>query len=95
MEIALGIRKASPLDFTAVAGYTESYIGCIPTDRAFSSGGYEPRAGRWSRVAIGSEQVVRLRSDRTAEVIEKRLVNTINEGLPRRDAGHIQTARFN
>ena len=59
VEIALAVRKASPFDFTAVVGYAESYIGYIPTDRAFSSGGYECRPGRWSRVAIGSEQVVR------------------------------------
>lgn len=59
VEIALGIHEASPFDFTAVAGYAESYIGYIPTDRAFANGGYETRPGRWSRVAIGSEQVVR------------------------------------
>jgi len=59
VEIALGIRKGSPLDFTAVVGYAEGYIGYIPTDRAFGNGGYEPRAGRWSRVAIGSERIVR------------------------------------
>ncbi len=59
VEIALGIRKGSPLDFTAVVGYAEGYIGYIPTDTAFGGGGYEPRAGRWSRVAIGSERIVR------------------------------------
>ena len=44
VEIALGIREASPFDFTAVVGYAESYIGYIPTDRAFNNGGYETQA---------------------------------------------------
>ena len=59
VEIALGIREASPFAFTAVAGYSEDYIGYIPTDRAFRHGGYEPGPGRWSRVAAGSEPIVR------------------------------------
>lgn len=59
VEIGLAIRKASPFDFTAVVGYAESYIGYIPTDRAFQNGGYEPHPGRWSRVALGSEQILR------------------------------------
>lgn len=59
VEIALAIREASPWKFTAVAGYAEDYIGYIPTDRAFENGGYETRPGRWSRVAAGSEALVR------------------------------------
>jgi neutral ceramidase len=59
VEIALAIRKASPWPFTAVVGYAEDYIGYIPTDRAFRNGGYEVRPGRWSRVAPGSEGIVR------------------------------------
>jgi hypothetical protein len=59
VEIALAIREASPCQFTAVAGYAESYIGYIPTDRAFKSGGYETGPGAWSRVAAGSEAIVR------------------------------------
>jgi hypothetical protein len=59
VEIALAIREASPFDFTAVAGYADGYIGYIPTDRAFRNGGYETGPGRWSRVALGSEAIVR------------------------------------
>jgi hypothetical protein len=59
VEIALAIREASPFRFTAVAGYAESYIGYIPTDRAFKNGGYEIGPGAWSRVAPGSEAIVR------------------------------------
>jgi neutral ceramidase len=59
VEIALAIREASPFDFTAVAGYAEGYIGYIPTDRALGNGGYETGPGRWSRVALGSEVIVR------------------------------------
>lgn len=58
VELAIAIRKASPFPFTAVVGYSEDYIGYIPTDRAFENGGYETRAGRWSQLAPGSEAVV-------------------------------------
>jgi hypothetical protein len=59
VELALAIRKASPWDFTAVVGYADDYIGYIPTDRAFGNGGYEIGPGRWSRLAEGSEAIVR------------------------------------
>jgi len=59
VEIALAIREASPWDFTAVVGYADDYIGYIPTDRAFRNGGYEIGPGRWSRLATGSEPIVR------------------------------------
>jgi hypothetical protein len=59
VEIALAIREASPSPFTAVVGYAEDYIGYIPTDRAFANGGYEVGPGRWSRLAPGSEAIVR------------------------------------
>ena len=55
IELASTIRKASPFPFTAVMGYSEDYIGYIPTDQAFENGGYETRPGRWSRLAPGSE----------------------------------------
>ncbi|OHB82475.1 MAG: hypothetical protein A2V98_20125 [Planctomycetes bacterium RBG_16_64_12] len=59
VEIALAIREASPWAFTAVVGYADDYIGYIPTDRAFENGGYEIGPGRWSRLASGSEAIVR------------------------------------
>lgn len=59
VEIGLAIRGASPWKFTAVAGYADDYIGYIPTDRAFENGGYEIGPGRWSRLASGSEPIVR------------------------------------
>ena len=59
IETALAIRKSSPWGFTMVVGYAEGYIGYIPTDRAFDNGGYETRPGAWSRVARGSEPIVR------------------------------------
>jgi len=59
VEIALAIHAASPFALTAVAGYAEDYIGYIPTDRAFGNGGYETGPGLWSRVALGSEAVMR------------------------------------
>jgi hypothetical protein len=59
VEIALAIRRASRWKFTAVIGYADDYIGYIPTDRAFANGGYETGPGRWSRVAAGSEAIIR------------------------------------
>jgi hypothetical protein len=59
VEIALAICAASTFALTAVVGYAEDYIGYIPTDRAFRNGGYETGPGLWSRVAIGSEAVMR------------------------------------
>jgi len=59
VEIALGIYAASPFALTAVVGYAEDYIGYIPTDRAFRNGGYETGPGLWSRVALGSETIMR------------------------------------
>lgn len=58
VEIGLAIEKASPFSFTAVCGYSNDYIGYIPTDRAYDSGGYETRAGRWSRVTPGAEGAI-------------------------------------
>ena len=40
-------------------GYVGDYIGYIPTDRAFDNGGYEIGPGGWSRLARGSEPIVR------------------------------------
>ena len=58
VEIALRIIKASPWAWTAIAGYSEEYVGYIPTDRAFSNRGYETGPGRWSHLAPGSESVI-------------------------------------
>ncbi len=62
VEIALAIRKVSPFPFTAIVGCSDDYIGYIPTDRAFKNGGYEVKPGRWSRLAPGSEAIVRDKS---------------------------------
>lgn len=69
VEIGLAIRKASPFPFTAVIGYSEDYIGYIPTDRAFENGGYEVKPGRWSRLAPGSEAIVRNQAIKLLETL--------------------------
>jgi neutral ceramidase len=58
LEIGLAIARRSPFSFTVVAGYSNDYIGYIPTDRAFENRGYEIGPGRWSRVAPGSEGAI-------------------------------------
>ena len=44
---------------TAVVGYSEDYIGYVPTDAAFAEGGYETAFGKWSVLSIGSEPKLR------------------------------------
>jgi len=59
VEIGLAVAAASPFPVTAVVGYSEEYIGYIPTDRAFGNRGYETGPGRWSRCAAGAETAMR------------------------------------
>lgn len=58
-ETSLAIRVRSPFASTFVVGYAEASIGYIPTDQAFQEGGYEIGPGAWSRVAPGSEGIIR------------------------------------
>ena len=41
-EIAINVRNHSPFPYTFFAGYTNGFLGYLPTRRAFSEGGYEP-----------------------------------------------------
>ncbi|MEM0309086.1 MAG: hypothetical protein QXO64_09110, partial [Thermofilaceae archaeon] len=41
VEVGMLIKKASPAEFTAVAGYTNDPVGYIPTSQAYEEGGYE------------------------------------------------------
>jgi len=41
-EIAIHIRNQSPFRHTFYAGYTNGWIGYLPTSEAFREGGYEP-----------------------------------------------------
>jgi neutral ceramidase len=58
-ETALAIRSNSPFRSTFVVGLSEETIGYIPTDEAFSEGGYEIGFGPWSVLAPGSEGILR------------------------------------
>ena len=42
-EIAMAVREASPFTNTFFYGYTNGWMGYLPTKEAFSSGGYETR----------------------------------------------------
>ena len=46
VEIGLAIKAASPLPDTFVLGYTNGYMGYLPTAKAFEEGGYEPNCAR-------------------------------------------------
>ena len=58
-ETGLAIREASPFPLTFVIGYAEGSVGYMPTDEAFREGGYETGPGAWSKLAPGSEGLVR------------------------------------
>ena len=51
-EIAINVRNHSPFPYTFFAGYTNGFLGYLPTRKAFSEGGYEP-----GRVTPFTEQV--------------------------------------
>jgi len=68
-EIAINVRNHSPFPFTFFAGYTNGFLGYLPTRQAFAEGGYEP-----GRVSPFTEQV---EDDFTQGV------NTYLQGMPR------------
>lgn len=47
-EIAMDVRNASPFTHTFYFGYTNGWLGYLPTARAFEEGGYEPRTSPFS-----------------------------------------------
>jgi neutral ceramidase len=42
-EIAMDVRDRSPFSHTMYFGYTNGWLGYLPTARGFAEGGYEPR----------------------------------------------------
>ena len=51
--------KASGASMNIIGvGYTNGYIGYIPTREAFRLGSYETRLARWSRVAEGADDLI-------------------------------------
>ncbi len=42
-EISNEVRETSPFPFTFYFGYTNGWIGYLPTEKAFDEGGYEPQ----------------------------------------------------
>jgi hypothetical protein len=47
-ELALAVRDASPFARTFFFGYTNGWLGYLPTKRAFAEGGYEPATSPFS-----------------------------------------------
>jgi len=50
IAIGLSIKKLSPYPNTMIIGYSNSYIGYIPTPKDFEKSGYETFHSRWSIV---------------------------------------------
>jgi len=55
-EIATAVRERSPFTHTFYFGYTDGWIGYLPTKEAFAEGGYEPKTSVFTGAA---EQDVR------------------------------------
>ncbi len=58
VETALAIEKSSPFEHTIVVGFGENNIGYIPTEEAFSLGGYEVGPGKWSFLEKGADKKI-------------------------------------
>ena len=50
-EIAIEVRKRSPFARTFYSGYTNGWLGYLPTAQAFSEGGYEPSTSPFTPAA--------------------------------------------
>jgi hypothetical protein len=47
-EIAMHVREQSPFSHTMYFGYTNGWLGYLPTAKGFEEGGYEPRTSPFS-----------------------------------------------
>lgn len=50
-EIAIAVRNQSPFQKTFYFGYTNGWLGYLPTARAFQEGGYEPKTSPFTEAA--------------------------------------------
>ena len=58
VQIGLRLRREAPRRLAGVVGYSNEYIGYVPTEEAFAEGGYELGPGRWARVGPGSSRIL-------------------------------------
>jgi len=60
VEIGLAIKKESPFNYTAVVSLANGGSGYIPTEKAFSEGGYEVRLARSSKLdKLAEKEIIR------------------------------------
>ncbi|WP_285056383.1 hypothetical protein [Pedobacter ginsengisoli] len=56
VETALKIERDAGTEQTIIVGFSENSIGYVPTETAFTEGGYETGPGRWSYVEHTAER---------------------------------------
>jgi hypothetical protein len=47
-EISLQVREQSPFQHTFFYGYTNGWVGYLPTKQGFAEGGYEPNTSAFT-----------------------------------------------
>lgn len=56
VEIGLAIKDKSPFKYTAIISLANGYSGYIPTEKAFTEGGYETKLARSSKLSKVAEK---------------------------------------
>lgn len=68
VEIGLEIKQKSPFEYTIISELSNGWVGYLPTERAFSHGGYETRVARSSKLFESADKVV---IEASLELLEK------------------------
>lgn len=85
VETGNELKAQSPFELTGIVGFAEETIGYIPTNEAFSEGGYETGFGAWSILASGSEP--RLRQEVAALLEDLRVEGSTPQFAPDEPVG--------
>jgi hypothetical protein len=74
LETALYIEAESPFVHTLIVGYSENYIGYIPTKAAIQEGGYEAGPGSWSYLSSEADNILTKNALHLLHLIKSQLI---------------------